>query len=568
MYRRLPLLVAPAVLLAGPALLLACGTKGGGIDGGLDGAASVGALGSVSVPPSASPTATAPVVERPAAFAPGAGAPVDLSGASLPFASYPEGTPTVGVKVMEAAVYQKPDRSSPRVGTLRAGAILATNDRKFSGPGCAEGYMYIAGFSAGDKGIGRGDTEGGYVCLADATLDLKDPIVAASSRQPDLASRLPYMYGTCKRGGPLYNRIPTDDDVKAFEPHLDEHLAKWKVDEEFGAPYGQDLWQRWKGAPAPDPLKALTDKLTSDTPAWLANGARVPNLSGTANAAVAKIGDVYAKNGLSFVDTFFERGRRLAVTTDLRIVPADRFRPIKGSDFHGIRIGVDVDASGATLSFPFAFVKGKGAKQWVEKGKKLVQEGEIPWRSALALTGKTRKFDGKFLWETKAGYWIDEKTSVRLDPAKKWPKWANEGEKWLDVNISKQTLIAYEGTKGAYATLVSSGEAGLGDPETSKSTKRGIFRIHTKYVTATMDSNIVGEEFELRDVPYVQYFEGGYALHAAYWHDVFGMPKSHGCINLAPEDARRLFFFTDPPVPPRWHGASKPLTGTVVFIHP
>jgi hypothetical protein len=65
-----------------------------------------------------------------------------------------------------------------------------------------------------------------------------------------------------------------------------------------------------------------------------------------------------------------------------------------------------------------------------------------------------------------------------------------------------------------------------------------------------MDSRVVGEEFELRDVPYVQYFTDGYALHAAYWHDVFGQPKSHGCINLAPEDARRLFFWTGPQVPP------------------
>ena len=73
--------------------------------------------------------------------------------------------------------------------------------------------------------------------------------------------------------------------------------------------------------------------------------------------------------------------------------------------------------------------------------------------------------------------------------------------------------------------------------------------------------------FELRDVPYVQYFENGYALHGAYWHDRFGQPKSHGCVNLAPEDARRLFFWTEPQIPPGWHGVARSLTGTVVFIH-
>ena len=50
-------------------------------------------------------------------------------------------------------------------------------------------------------------------------------------------------------------------------------------------------------------------------------------------------------------------------------------------------------------------------------------------------------------------------------------------------------------------------------------------------------------------------------------HDRFGVPKSHGCINLAPEDARRLFFFTEPEVPPGWHARLLPLKGTVVFVH-
>jgi lipoprotein-anchoring transpeptidase ErfK/SrfK len=183
------------------------------------------------------------------------------------------------------------------------------------------------------------------------------------------------------------------------------------------------------------------------------------------------------------------------------------------------------------------------------------------------LTGKQKLVGGKLHYETKDGHWIDDRSAGRVDPAKKMPGWGKNGEKWIDVNITKQVLVAYEGTKAVYATLVSSGEAGLGDPETSKSSKRGIFRIHTKYISTTMDSDIVGEEFELRDVPYVQYFEGGYALHGSYWHDGFGQPKSHGCINLAPEDARRLFFWSEPQLPPGWHGAARSLTGTVVFVH-
>ena len=81
-----------------------------------------------------------------------------------------------------------------------------------------------------------------------------------------------------------------------------------------------------------------------------------------------------------------------------------------------------------------------------------------------------------------------------------------------------------------------------------------------------MSSDEVGEEFELRDVPYVQYFEEGYALHGAYWHDRFGTPKSHGCVNLSPVDARFLFHFTEPAVPRGWHGAFSLRDGTLVSI--
>jgi lipoprotein-anchoring transpeptidase ErfK/SrfK len=76
--------------------------------------------------------------------------------------------------------------------------------------------------------------------------------------------------------------------------------------------------------------------------------------------------------------------------------------------------------------------------------------------------------------------------------------------------------------------------------------------------------------FQLRDVPYIQYFESGYAIHGAYWHDVFGTPRSHGCINLAPIDAHRVFLWTEPAVPDAWHAMNTGPElgeGTVVIVH-
>jgi hypothetical protein len=269
------------------------------------------------------------------------------------------------------------------------------------------------------------------------------------------------------------------------------------------------------------------------------------------------------KVGYSFLSTFLYQGRRYGLATDLSVLPTDRLRPIRGSEFRGVELGRDI-------SLPFAFVRRSGVhfKRYDPKKNKLEEAGEAPYRAAIPLTGKRQFFRGRLHEETKDGLWLSDLAASRIDPAKRMPAWGKAGERWLDVNVTKQTLVAYDGEKPVFATLVSTGEAGLDDHERTTATKRGIFRIHTKHVSATMSSSEVGEEFELRDVPYVQYFEEGYALHGAYWHDRFGTPKSHGCINLSPEDARRIFYFTEPSLPTGWHGAQKALTGTVIFIHP
>ena len=478
---------------------------------------------------------------------------VDLHGVAHPPPPIPDGAPRLASTVMLTEVRARPDPAATKVGYLRAGAVVEIDSGEQGKAGCPGGWRRIKPY--------------GFVCLGagneGATLDLESPIARAATRRPDFTQKLPYMYGIATRGGPAYARIPTDAQIAENEPNLKKHLAKWAKDKESGATYGLDVWSKWKTKEQPPALEARKDRVTDDDIPWFVkDGKVVPNLSGKVKAPDAvKIDDFVHHNGVAFVESFLSEGRRYNVSTDLRVLPADRFRPIRGSDFHGWVIGEDID-------FPFALVRKKGAKKYRFDGKKLVSAGDLEWRTAVKLTGK-QKIEGSHLYyETPEGFYVDDRSAGRVDPAKKMPGWGKNGEKWIDVNITKQVLVAYEGTKPVYATLVSSGEAGLGDPETTKSTKRGIFRIHTKYASITMDSDVVGEEFELRDVPYVQYFENGYALHGAYWHDMFGTPKSHGCVNLAPEDARRMFFWTEPQIPPGWHGVARALTGTVVFVHP
>ena len=100
----------------------------------------------------------------------------------------------------------------------------------------------------------------------------------------------------------------------------------------------------------------------------------------------------------------------------------------------------------------------------------------------------------------------------------------------------------------------------------------GIFEIRRKLVTDTM-SNIGADasddRYRIEDVPYTQYFEGSFALHAAFWHSRYGTVRSHGCVNLAPRDAHRIFGATSPALPSGWHGVSTdrtPFEGSRVVI--
>jgi hypothetical protein len=342
------------------------------------------------------------------------------------------------------------------------------------------------------------------------------------------------LYGTVRSPGPLYSTLPSAEVLGAEEPELATRMQRWfEVGGETGASYGQEIWTR--GQPPYDPALAFRERKTEGVPEFFLSGAAESVLGADVNARSAGATAMRPKTGYALLDTFFYEGRRYGLSTTLKLIPTDRLRPIRGSEFHGFNIGADVE-------FPFAMVRRAGAT---------FSDGQAaPFRAALPLSGKQRFINGVLHYETREKQWISDRDASRIEPAKKLPRWGKQGSRWIDVSIAKQTLVLYQGETPVFATLISSGEAGLAASESSTATKRGIFRIHTKHLSTTMSSSEVGEEFELHDVPHVQYFDvGGYALHAAYWHDRFGTPKSHGCINLSPEDARRIFEWTEPALP-------------------
>lgn len=103
-------------------------------------------------------------------------------------------------------------------------------------------------------------------------------------------------------------------------------------------------------------------------------------------------------------------------------------------------------------------------------------------------------------------------------------------QKWIEVDVTTQRVTAWEGNIPVMSFATSTGL-----PETP--TILGKFNIYWKLESATM----TGDNYYLPDVPYTMYFHEDFGIHGTYWHNNFGQPMSHGCVNLPSEDAEWFF---------------------------
>jgi hypothetical protein len=121
------------------------------------------------------------------------------------------------------------------------------------------------------------------------------------------------------------------------------------------------------------------------------------------------------------------------------------------------------------------------------------------------------------------------------------PDWAPTiWSRRIDVDLSAQRLVAYEGDTPVYHAPVATGKDGFNTPT-------GTYAIYSKYPIETMTGSAGGETWYVPDIPFVQYVVGGVALHGTYWHDQWGtgVRMSHGCINLNIDDAEWLYEWAD-----------------------
>jgi hypothetical protein len=421
-------------------------------------------------------------------------------------------------------VYAEPSFDARRLGYLRAGRSIARAQEPAGFEGCREGFYRV-------------EPEG-YVCAGQgASLERARAGASALGRGADRNAILPYRYALSRAPTPLfYNRVPSFRERLSVESELDFHVRT-------------------------DPY---TWRLTSldAVPLTLQSGGAVPGYDGMAQSGLALTrGRAIARSGFALSALFEVDGYEYGLTSDLAVLALDRLNPAEPSAFQGVRFERGRPPR-------LAFVKSKTALLYAghPSDPAFAAKRRIEYREALPLSGTSFEINNTRFLETTWGDWLIDARLALIGTLTEPPSWATAGRPWIDVSIKDQTLIAYEGAEPVFATLVSTASDGLVDAGSGNATLDGVFMIHTKHVTWDMADSGGDDNYDLRDVPYVQFFHEGLALHAAYWHDDFGVPRKHGCINLAPADARWLFDWTEPRVPAHWHGAYG-FDGTLVHVH-
>ena len=437
----------------------------------------------------------------------------------------------IGSIAWRSWIYTDTGPKRTRYGYLRAGAVVPARGPAIVNDGCDGGWYRI--------------NPRGFVCIGKgSTLDLEHPVVKLASVRPVRGQSLPYLYALASDAAPFfYFRLPKVEDMASVEgPNVAGHIVTWR-----------------ERAKAQGLLQFLGE--VSAAPEWLVAERELEKPYGVNRRLHYSVhsGRAAADSGFAFARLFSWQSRLFGLTTEHDLIALDRTKVVRPSQFHGVELGADE-------SLPVAFVDSRWALKYVTGGEgQLKPEGSFAWREGLKLTGVKKSA----MLESKDGSWIAVGSARQIEPRDSFPSFATGTRKWIDISINRQSLVAYVGTKPVYVTLVSTGRGGLGDPETGQATIRGTFMIHTKHVTSTMDAeDDKSDSFNLLDVPFVQYFHKGFALHGTYWHDEFGKIRSHGCVNLSPIDAAWLFEWTDPAVPPEWHGVMNLERGTVVYIRP
>lgn len=267
------------------------------------------------------------------------------------------------------------------------------------------------------------------------------------------------------------------------------------------------------------------------------------------NRGDAPIDTLPAYGSYAFVRSRPNKGAKVYLTESLRAVPAEQLREFDASEFAGVELEPTTIPPGATLA-------------WAVRWKTLIHAaadpeaevvGRVDYHAPLfvsatdSVIGTDRERWYRVLGEQSDGQagWISDHDIRRFLPVAP-PTPILAGQITVDVDLAEQVLSVWREDEPVFATLISSGKPGDATP-------LGLYRIETKWAYSKMESLASEDEpYYVDAVPWAMYFDGRYALHAAYWHDLFGHRLSHGCVNLSPRDAKHVFELVTPTLPAGW----------------
>lgn len=423
-------------------------------------------------------------------------------------------------------VFERPDVHSFVIGLMRRGTTLRASEpikTAMKGHGCDGTWheLWTRGYICRGLGFQLGRTPQTFT-----------PAPAPAA----LYDALPYPYAKNNAQVTLqYFRLPSESEQKESEASFAAMLALVEAEKE-------------KQATEKKPAKPVTPPEETDDETATEPGQGVP-LPPLVRMAMAP-GFYVSVDGVEQAgERQFARTVRGAYVESKSLTEVTLPKPAGGPI-----------ASSERLPLGIVYREGAKVSERDPITGQLAAVGALTRFTRVALTSGT-PVDTVGSLMTRSGQLVQGSKIRRVEPVVR-PALVPKNARLIHVRLAEQTLVAYEGERPVYATLVSSGKEGFETPT-------GLFRIHAKHVSTTMDG-LAGEqdEYSIEDVPWTMYFQGSFALHAAFWHDRFGNTRSHGCVNLSPADARWLFEWATPTLPSGFHASmsTKENPGTFVLI--
>ena len=429
---------------------------------------------------------------------------------------------TIRTSVMSAPAWPDDPDSGPlstpstayRLGYLRHGSHVPYFPEPIVNDDCPEGWYELI--------------EGGFVCGKYTSPDPKAPSVKFAANPPNLADPMPYKYGySTVANTPVYRRVLSLLDRQKYEPELAPPVPATSATP--SADSSPDA-----SAPLPSASASASNDET-DTPgsdeAPPDHPAPQPRHP-VKDAGPVKLGDL---KGRGVLVRRMMRGFYVALDRAFNAAHARWWRTAEGfaipferialqswsPDFHGSWVrtpdgegprGLDASAAApdggeAPEGNGTAVLVSSGfAARYVpnEKGK-LGYTTLLPRWTALELAGEPRTVDGVAMQETTSGFWVRVSDMMVATPQP--PADLAEGEKWIDIDLGRQLLVAFEGAHPVYATRVSSGRHFPWDPTHDHPTPTGTYRIYEKHISTTMDGDVAAE----RALPRSRTCHGSYA---------------------------------------------------------